>query len=140
MKRFATKTLVLTAALAAVAVGASAASMNVEIPFTFRAGTAVLAAGSYRVHEGSSANGSTVVQLTNRDTKRSVMLAPSYRRDAPKASNGQPKLWCAGSNCVLTTVWNGADRAALVVGSPAHAGKAMAETRVVTMTPVSKSE
>src|SRR4051812_11454642 len=106
MKRIATQTLVMTAALAALAVGASAQSMNAEIPFTFRAGGAVLAAGSYQVHAGSSANGSTVVRLINRDTKRSVMLAQAYRSDAPKASNGQPKLWfaCAGPSCVLTTL------------------------------------
>src|SRR5436190_1320450 len=53
MKRFATKSIVLAAALAAVAVGASAQSLlKAEIPFTFRAGDAVLAAGSYRVHLG----------------------------------------------------------------------------------------
>src|SRR2546421_10104010 len=101
MKHFATKTLVMTAALAAIAVGASAQSMNAEIPFTFRAGGAVLAAGSYRIHADSSANGSSVIRLTSNDTNKGVMLAPHYRRDAPKATSGEPKLWfaCTGSSC-----------------------------------------
>src|SRR5882724_6641619 len=140
MKRFATKTLVMTAALAALAVGASAQSMNAEIPFTFRAGDAVLAAGSYRIH-APTANGSSVIRLTNNDTRKGIILMPHYRSDAPKASSGEPKLWfaCAGSSCVLTTVWNGASHTAQVVGSPARAGKEIAETRVVSMTAV-KSE
>src|SRR5258705_361270 len=136
MTRFATKTLVMTAALAAFAIGASAQAMNAEIPFTFRAGDAVLAAGSYRINVSNS-----VVRVINSDTKKGAMLVPRYRRDAEaKWAKGDPKLWfaCTGSSCVLTTLWNGVDPTAMVVASPAH-GKAIAETRVVSLTAV-KSE
>src|SRR5713226_8291565 len=100
MKRFATKSLVLAAALAAVAVGASAQSMKAEIPFTFRAGGAVLAAGSYRVHVGSPSN-NYVIRLENSDTNKSILIVSQYRRDVGKAAGSDPKLWfgCAGSNC-----------------------------------------
>src|SRR5882724_6413699 len=113
MKRFATKTLVMTAALAVLAVGASAQSMTAEIPFTFRAGGAVLAAGSYRIHVDRTSNNSSVIRLSNSDTKKGVMVMPRYRRDVAKswAAAGAPKLAfeCTGSNCALTTVWNGSD-------------------------------
>lgn len=134
MKRFATKTFVMTAALAAFAVGASAQPMKAEIPFTFRAGGAVLAAGTYRIDAGN-----TVVRVSNSETRRSIALMPHYRRDVDKnAAAGAPKLWfsCAGSSCVLTSLWNGADASELVVGSPAKAGNEMAEIRVVNLTVV----
>src|SRR5438270_9129584 len=134
MTRFATKSLVMTAALAALAVGASAQSMKAEIPFTFRAGGAVLPAGSYRISVDN--DGRSAIRVANLHSKKAVMVAPRYRQDAPKASvAGHPKLWfaCAGSSCVLTTVWNGVDNTALVVGSPAS-GKEMAEIRVVDLT------
>src|SRR5689334_1552615 len=105
MKRFATKTFVMTAVLAASAAGASAQSMKAEIPFTFRAGDAVLAAGTYRIDVGN-----TVVRVTNADTRTGIAMMPQYRRDVDKnAVDGPPKLWfsCAGSSCVLTTLWTG---------------------------------
>jgi hypothetical protein len=134
MKRFATKTFVMTAALAALAVGASAQSMKAEIPFTFRAGGAVLAAGTYRIDAGN-----TVVRVSNSDTRRSIAVLPHYRRDVDKnAAAGSPKLWfsCAGSNCALTSLWNGEGASAMVVGSPVSAGKEIAEIRVVNLTVV----
>src|ERR1700741_371172 len=103
MKRFATKTFVMTAVLAACAAGASAQSMKAEIPFTFRAGGAVLAAGTYRIDVGN-----TVVRVTNSDTRNTIAVMSHYRRDVDKdAAGGPPKLWfaCAGSSCVLTSLW-----------------------------------
>ena len=91
MKRFATKAFVMTAALAALAVGASAQSMKAEIPFTFRAGDAVLAAGTYRIDVGN-----TVVRVTNSDTRKTIALMPHYRSDvdrnaaAAHRSSGSP--------------------------------------------------
>jgi|SRR5713226_3755445 len=134
MKRFATKTLVMTAALAAFAVGASAQSMNAEIPFTFRAGDAVLAAGSYRINVEHTSGNNAVIRLNNDDTKKGIMLMPRYRVDAVKSWAG-PKLVfaCTGSDCVLTTVWNGSDSSAMVTARPTRRGKEVAEIRVVNM-------
>jgi len=136
MKRFATKSLVMAAALVAVAVGASAQSMKAEIPFAFRAGGAVLAPGSYRVSVSSRANNS-VIHLTSRDTNKSILILSLYKSDVSNPA-GDPKLWfaCAGGNCVLTSVWNGEDHSAMVVGYPARAAKETAEIRVVTLTAV----
>jgi len=137
MKRFATKTFVMTAVLAACAAGASAQSMKAEIPFTFRAGGAVLAAGTYRIDVSIADN--SVVHLRNMDTRKSVMVMPQYRHDVDKnVAAGAAKLWfaCGGSSCVLTTVWNGSGASALVVGSPASAKNEIAETRVVNLTVV----
>jgi len=124
----------MTAALAAFAVGASAESLKAEIPFTFRAANTVLPAGSYQVNVD---NGSTVViRVLNTDTKEGVITAPRYRRDVPGGAVGGAKLFfaCTESNCVLTTLWNGSDGSAMVVGSPAKARKERTEARVVNLT------
>jgi len=111
--------------------------MTAEIPFNFRAGGAVLSAGTYQVSASSGAH--TAVRLANVDTKKSAMVVTQYRSDAPKASGaGHPKLWfaCVASNCVLTSVWNGSDTTVQVVGSPARSGKEIAEIREVNLTVV----
>jgi hypothetical protein len=108
IKRFATKTLFITAARAALAIGAWAQSMSAEIPFTFRAGDTVLRAGSYRITMGDGYG--SVIRLTKAETHKSVMLVPRYRSDASKSrAADNPKLWfaCTGSNCVLARLWNG---------------------------------
>ena len=122
MKRFTMKSLVVAAALAAAAVSASAQSLNAEIPFNFRAGDAVLAAGTYRINVGSA--DTSVVRLMNMDTKKSAMVVPRYRRDLDKQSaSGAPKLWfaCTGSSCVLSSLWNGEGSSALVIGRSRYA-------------------
>jgi hypothetical protein len=131
MKRFTMKSLVVAAALAAAAVSASAQSLNAEIPFSFKAGDAVLTAGSYRINVGN-----TLVRLTNMDTKKSAMVTSRYRTDVKYSAAGDAKLWfeCTGSNCVLSKLWNGVGNSAVVVGAPAKAGKEVAEIRVVSLT------
>src|SRR5437763_15428597 len=115
MTRFATKSLVMTAALAALAVGASAQSMKAEIPFPFRAGGAVLPAGSYRINLGT--DGRPVVGVESLDTRKAVMVVTHYRSDVPRdVAAGAPKLWfaCTAANCVLTRVWNGEGPTAVI--------------------------
>jgi len=136
MKRFTMKSLVVTAALAAAAVSASAQSLSAEIPFNFRAGDAVLAAGTYRIHVGSA--DFSLVRISNMDTGKSVVLVPRYQRDVDKnAASGAAKLWfeCTGSSCVLNSLWNGAGSTALVIGGGARR-KEVAEIRVVNLTTV----
>src|SRR3954452_24639144 len=104
MKRVTMKTLVVAAALAAAAVSASAQSLNAEIPFNFRAGDAMFAAGTYRVSVARS--GTALVRLMNMDTKKSAMVVSPYKRDVDKhAAGAAPKLWfaCTGSGCALSS-------------------------------------
>ena len=106
MKRFTTKSLVLAAAFAAVAVGASAQTLSAEIPFNFRMGDAAMAPGAYQFNIGYGSSGVARIQMTSIETKKSVLVLPQSRRDAAKAwiAAGVPKLAfsCAEGNCALT--------------------------------------
>ena len=137
MKRFTTKSLVLAAAFAAVAVGASAQTLSAEIPFNFRMGDAAMAPGAYQFNIGYGSSGVARIQMTSIETKKSVLVLPQSRRDAAKAwiAAGVPKLAfsCAEGNCALTTVWTGTDSTALVLAAPRRKNHDTAEIRVVTL-------
>src|SRR6266545_3044696 len=78
-----TTRLTIAAAVLAVATGAaSAQAMNAEIPFAFRAGNAVLPAGTYRVDVQATKQW---VTLSTFESQRSVMLLPSGGTDVPRA-------------------------------------------------------
>jgi hypothetical protein len=110
MKRLTMTLTIAAAALVATAGSASAQILKADIPFTFRAGNTVMAPGSYRVTLNHSSAAKWFV-FQNTDTRRGVMLARYTIGDAPKAwiSTGTPKLAfeCAGSQCVLRSVWDG---------------------------------
>ena len=104
-----TSALKTAAVTLTVAAGcASAQGLKAEIPFTFKAGGAILPAGSYLLTEST---GMRYVQMRNMDTLKSILLVPSSAADASKAwrSEGTPKLGfvCGDGRCVLTQIWNG---------------------------------
>jgi hypothetical protein len=135
MKRTATKSLILVAVMAAATLTASAESLKVEIPFTFHAGGAVMASGSYTINRLSS-NGPVVLRLTNNETSNGILMISHYRPDASRewVAAGQPRLsfQCAGKLCQLTTIWTPGERTAMNVGAPLSR-KALAEIRVITL-------
>ncbi len=57
MKKLTTKLMIAAAALVVAAGAASAQTMKAEIPFAFRAGDKVMAAGTYRVETLSTQTG-----------------------------------------------------------------------------------
>ena len=104
-----TNTLKMAAVTLTVAAGcASAQGLKAEIPFTFKAGSAVLPAGSYTVMESS---GMRYLRLRNDETRKSVLLMPVYSSDAANAwrADEKPKLafLCGNGRCALQQAWNG---------------------------------
>jgi hypothetical protein len=102
----------IAAATLVTAAGSASAqtTLKAEIPFTFRAGTSMLAAGSYNVVMYHS-SGAGYFVLRNRDNQQSVILAHYVAEDAPKAwrASRAPRLGfeCAGDRCVLRQAWTG---------------------------------
>jgi len=106
MRRLKLHYLLAAAALTVVAGNAAAQTMKAEIPFTFRAGLAQMAPGTYVVTapQGSS----SYLTVHNRDNGQTAMVV--YSRDASAArKSGPPKLIfaCAGARCMLQQVWPG---------------------------------
>jgi len=104
-----TSALKLAAVTLTVAAGcASAQGLKAEIPFTFKAGGAVLPAGSYELTEST---GTKHLLMRNMDTLNAILLFPSFADDPSKAwrAEGNPKLGflCGDGRCVLTQIWNG---------------------------------
>jgi hypothetical protein len=104
-----TNALKMAAVTLTVAAGcASAQELKADIPFTFKAGGAVLPAGSYRI---SDQNGMRYIRLRNEDTRKSVLLIPIAGSNPSKAwkSEGTPKLGfvCGDGRCSLNQLWDG---------------------------------
>src|SRR5256885_1219805 len=99
MKRLTIHSMFAAAVLVAAAGSASAQMLKAEIPFAFRAGTALVQPGTYDVVSQVSL-GSTMFRLHNRDTNQSIVLFRNGTRDVVKAwaAAGHPTLAfrCAG--------------------------------------------
>ena len=107
MKRYSKWTLA-AAALTIAAGTAAAETLKAEIPFTFRAGNTVMAAGTYTVNSSGS---SPYIMLRNVDTRAAVMLTGYVLADpAPRwKAEGLSKVGfdCAGTSCALRSLWIG---------------------------------
>jgi hypothetical protein len=100
-----TKNMMIAAAALVVAAGvAQAQTIKAEVPFSFRASGTVMPAGEYWVSPNSS-NGSRIFQLTNMDTRRSI-LAISYAATDQKPGSPAASLTfeCNGAHCALIQV------------------------------------
>jgi len=102
MKRFATKSLILAAALGAAAAGASAQALTAEIPFPFETNHAVMAPGPYRF-DTALGGGGNIMRVVNLDTNRAVLVVPQYRESA-EAGPLKVTFTCAGGRCLLNRV------------------------------------
>jgi len=110
MKSLVLHSMFAAATLVAVAGSASAQHLTAEIPFAFRAGTALMQPGTYDV-VADPGMAATMFRLYNRDTRASVALVRRATRDASKVwiANGRPMVAfrCSGGNCALSEVWTG---------------------------------
>jgi len=108
MKRLMIQSMFAAATLAAVAGSASAQHLKAEIPFAFRAGTALMQPGTYDV-AAEVGVASTTFRFHNRETNQSVVLVRYATRDVSKAwvAAGHPTIAfrCAGADCALREVW-----------------------------------
>jgi hypothetical protein len=121
MKSLTICSLMAAAALTALANGASAQTLNAEIPFSFQAGRAAMGPGAYTVRLIQGA-GSSYFTLRNEDTRQSVILTRSVQENAPKKwlADGKARLGfdCVEARCVLRQVWSGGSSLAYAVPAP----------------------
>jgi hypothetical protein len=139
MKRFTTNLMIAAAAIAAVAGSASAQTLKADIPFTFHAGTGVMSPGTYDLRMNHT-SASSILVLQNRETGKSAMVAQFTASDAPKEwrANRAARLAfeCAGSRCVLRSVWQGGDASAYNLRGPKFGPNEEVHTAEIRMTSV----
>ena len=132
-----TKMTILAAALAVVSGVASAQPMKANIPFSFRFGGNVYAAGSYTV-DVRDAN--MKVFLYNRDTRTGAIALPqSPVNPAPEwIAKGDPVLefTCGSSRCELSRLWTGGGHNALAMR---HHKLGRDEVATIRLIPLSRS-
>src|SRR4051794_14703793 len=118
MKSFTTSCLIAAAAMFTAAGSAAAEGLKVEIPFSFRAGGAVMAAGTYRVIELKS-YARPMLRLAKAEGPPSQVLLSAHRNDAAKAwlAAGVPKLSfdCVSGQCTLAKVWTAREDTAMSI-------------------------
>jgi len=85
-----------------------AQTMRAEIPFSFRAGNAVMAPGAYEV---TASSGEQWFVLRNFDTRKSVIVLSEAADDAPKpwkdAGGGILQFGCGDGSCNLLRLFSG---------------------------------
>lgn len=110
MTNFMTRMTIAAATLVVAAGSASAQVLKAEIPFTFRAGGVVLAAGKYTVIANQK-SGQPLYRLFSESEHRSILLLAGAARDPQKAwkASGSPVLSfeCGVSHCALAEIWAG---------------------------------
>ena len=108
MKKLTTKLMIAATALVAAAGSASAQTLRADIPFEFRVGNRVMAAGTYRVSL-SQPSGAPVFELSNVHSGRSAIVVGQVPDDPRKEweAEGNPKLAfaCASGRCALARLW-----------------------------------
>jgi hypothetical protein len=107
MKTLTHRLMIAAAAVAVVSGSAMAQSLKADIPFSFRAGAATLAPGSYTITTNYSAGRSTLI-VHSPDTGAGVILS-QYVLAGPSARSAGAKLTfeCAGRDCVLRELSKG---------------------------------
>ena len=100
----------ITIATLMVAAGAaSAQTMKADIPFSFRAGTTVMAAGTYQVSSVNHAVGHSSFVIRNAESRNAILLSPLAGPDNKERDKGNPVLTfeCGAGKCALVTIWSG---------------------------------
>jgi hypothetical protein len=118
-----TKRLMVAAATLVVAAGAaSAQTMKAEIPFTFRANGALMAAGTYRITLSHMGSGVPILYILGVEGHDAALARAQAPYDAPKAwrAAGSPVLSfaCGSKVCSLVGVWGGYDAPAYNFSAP----------------------
>jgi|SwirhisoilCB2_FD_contig_41_13164923_length_485_multi_2_in_0_out_0_1 hypothetical protein len=121
MTRLTTKCMIAVATFVAAAGSASAQNLlKADIPFTFRAGNALMQPGTYQVSPPSG--NSHYIVLRNEDTHASIILAGYTAGDPEKGwkDSGVSRLRfeCLGHQCVLRELWSASSAYAQVFPGP----------------------
>jgi hypothetical protein len=137
MTNFTTRMMIAAATLVVAAGSASAQMLKAEIPFTFRAGDVVMAAGTYQVKTTTLQSGMPLYQIRSVDGGRSALLIGTTPHDPQKewAAGGEAVLSfeCGTGRCALAEIWNGLARSAYSVPRPKLGRDEPVRTAVVVM-------
>jgi len=139
MKSFTIKSLLAAAAMTAAAGVASAQTLKVEVPFSFRAGETLMAPGTYRIVAGTNALHTAAIQIRHDGEGGGIMMLAT-QRNAAKAwvAMGVPKVQfdCMDGRCSLAKVWNGESRDALEVIPTRRTMQDNASLSTITLTAI----
>ncbi len=102
-----TMTLMLaTATLTVASTVASAQALKAEIPFNFRAGTTMMAAGTYTL---TPSIGERMFEVRDQNSRNVILLMSIRSQDPPKTwrADGRPALEfaCGDAGCALRQLW-----------------------------------
>lgn len=139
MTNFTTRMIIAAATVAVAADVASAQGLKAEIPFTFRAGNKVMAAGTYEVTRLSRISGSPAFRIVNNDAGVAIIAIPYMEENARKSwlTTGNPLLAfeCTDGRCALTALWAGRGHQAYVLYRPKPGKNEPVQTVSVAMRP-----
>jgi hypothetical protein len=140
MKNMTTKMIIAAATLVAAAGLASAQGMEAIIPFAFRAGGKVLAAGTYHIRIDRGPGGGPLILISGQGAADKV-LTVGYGGEEAKAAwatSGSPVLSfrCGVNRCVLSQVWMGTDRLVYRLSNPSFGKGEPQRDAEVVMHPV----
>ena len=137
MTNFTTRMMIAAATLVVAAGSASAQGLKAEIPFAFRAGSVMMAAGTYQVKVDTLQSGHPFFRIGSVDGERVVLLAGTTPRDPKKewAAAGKAVLSfeCGIGRCALAEIWTGPERSSYAVPRPKLGKDEPTRTAVVVM-------
>jgi hypothetical protein len=138
MKTTTTRIMIATALMVLATGVASAQVLKADIPFAFRAGSKLMAPGTYTVRVAGRQH--NMVILSNYASRESAIVLPSGPTAAPKewTNSGDPILAfeCAASRCALSQIYTGFSDPVLTVP---HAKTVGGEQASLTLIHLSKA-
>jgi hypothetical protein len=136
MKNMTSKMIIAAATLVAAAGVASAQDMEAKIPFAFRAGGKLLAAGTYHVRMDRGPSGAALILISGQAAGEKVLTVGRGGEDIKAAwaatGNAVLSFQCGVSRCVLSQVWMGSDAPVYRLSNPSFGkGEPQREAEVV---------
>jgi hypothetical protein len=140
MKSFVVKSLITAAAMTAISGIAAAESLKVEIPFAFRAGSTMMAPGTYVFTTNPKMVYAAAIQVRHYDSIGGILMLATVR-DAGKqwtnAAAPRVQFDCMEGRCRLTRVWDGRTRDALEPLGPKISPRENASLSTITLSAIS---
>jgi hypothetical protein len=115
MKSFTTKWMIAAAALVVAAGTASAQVAIANVPFSFRAGNTVMAAGTYRVDMDGPGG---LLWIRGEDSRYKAFVMPAARIEGGTPGDAKLVFECGIGRCALIQAWSGVPGRALQFNRP----------------------
>jgi len=139
MKNFIKKSLIAAAAMTVAAGIASAQSLKVEIPFSFRAGQTMMAPGTYQLRANSNTLHTAAIQIRRYGHGGGIMMLANAGDVAKQwVAAGVPKVEfsCIEGRCTLAKVWDGTSHDAMEVRPATRDLQENASLSVITLSAI----